>query len=376
MITSFLPHNEQKVSRFGFGAMRLPLLDHNDQSSINESEALTMIRHAIDNGVTYVDTAYGYHGGKSETFIGKALKDGYREKVSLATKLPVWLVETREDMDRLFHEQLERLGVEYVDFYLLHALNQNHFEKMKTLGYQDFLNQLKSEGKIRFAGFSFHDELDVFKSIIDDYDWDMTQIQLNLLDENYQAGLEGLYYAAKKEIKIVIMEPLRGGALSSPPKEVQQAYQQFPVSRSSVEWSFRYLYNMPEIMTILSGMSTMEQVKDNLRIFAQAKANTLTQEEKELLEQVKELFLARIKTHCTGCSYCQPCPQDVKIPDIFRGYDNHYMLDALEGWKKQYASFIENNHDASKCIACGLCEEACPQHLPIISLLEEIHQQA
>ncbi len=375
MSSALLPGNVQSVSRLGFGCMRLPLLDSNDPTSINFPLATSMLRHAIDQGVNYVDTAYGYHGGKSESFVGEALKDGYRDKVVLATKLPVWLVETREDMDRLLNEQLTRLQTDYVDFYLLHALNKSSFEKIKALGYQDFLDKALADGKIRFPGFSFHDDIDTYLKIVDDYPWQMSQIQLNILDDDYQAGLKGLRYASNKGIKMVIMEPLRGGALAIPPKEVQQAYDDFPISRSSVEWSFRYLYNMPEVMTILSGMSTMEQVQDNLQIFENAHVHSLSADERKLIEKVKQLFLSRIKTKCTACSYCQPCPQNVHIPHIFSGYDNHYILDKLPQFTKQYKQFIEEGKDGGLCIACGLCEEACPQHLPIIRLLEEIHQE-
>lgn len=372
---AFLPGDKAMVSRLGFGCMRLPLTDPQDASTINRPLAISMIRHAIDNGVTYIDTAYGYHGGNSEGLVGEALKDGYREKVQLATKLPLWLIETREDMDRIFNEQLERLQVDYVDFYLLHAVDKERYEKVKELGYQGFLDQKIKEGKVRFPGFSFHDDLDTFIKVVDDYPWAMSQIQLNILDDDYQAGIKGLQYAADKGIKLVIMEPLRGGALANPPKEVQAAYDAFSVKRSSVEWCFRYLYNMPQVMTILSGMSTMEQIEDNLRIFKNAAANTMAEDELALIEKVKQLFLARIKTKCTACSYCQPCPQNVHIPNIFNDYDSHLILDQVDNFKNQYQNLIKEGKDASLCIACGQCEEACPQHLPIIDLLAEIHNE-
>ncbi len=363
------------VSRLGFGAMRLPTKEAGQKRVINREEAVAMIRHAIDQGVNYMDTAYPYHGGESELVMGEALQNGYREKVVLATKLPVWLVKKREDMDRFLDEQLMKLKTDHVDFYLLHALNKNSFEQMQKLDYPEFLDKAVASGKIRYPSFSFHDEADLFPKIIDDYPWKMAQIQLNLLDGEYQAGLDGMRYASAKGVGIVVMEPLRGGALVTPPAEVKALYHDFPVRRSSVEWAFRYLYNMPEVMTILSGMSTMEQVKDNLRIFESAAANVVTPEEEALFAKVKEAYLSRIKTNCTGCNYCQPCPKNVVIPNIFRGYDNAAMLDTKPEFMNRYKAMTEEKKDASLCVSCGICQKACPQHLPIIQYLKEIRAE-
>ena len=363
------------VSRLGFGAMRLPTMQLDSKRVIDRKEAVAMIRHAIDQGVTYVDTAYPYHGGESELVMGEALQGGYREKVTLATKLPVWLVKKREDMDRYLDEQLTKLKTDHVDFYLLHALNKNTFGTMQKLNYQEFLDKAVQEGKIRYPAFSFHDGGELFLRIIDDYPWKMAQIQLNLLDGEYQAGLAGMRYAAQKGVGIVVMEPLRGGALATPPAEVQALYDSYPIRRSSVEWAFRYLYNMPEVMTILSGMSAMEQVKDNLRIFESAAMNVVTPEEEALFAKVKEAYLSRIKTSCTGCNYCQPCPKNVAIPTIFRGYDNAAMLDKKPEFLGRYRSLLDEGKDAGQCVACGLCEKACPQHLPVIRYLKEIRAE-
>ena len=360
------------VSRLGFGAMRLPTKESGDKRVIDREEAIAMIRYAIDNGVTYIDTAYPYHGGESELVVGEALKGGYRDKVVLATKLPVWLVKTREDMDRLLDEQLQKLQTDHIDFYLLHAMNKNSFEAMQKLGYHDFLDSAIASGKIRYPSFSFHDEYDLFPRIIDDYPWKMAQIQLNLLDGEYQAGLAGMKYATDKGVGIVVMEPLRGGALATPPAEVNALYEGFEQKHSSVEWAFRYLYNMPEVLTILSGMSTMEQVKDNLRIFESAAVGVITREEEALLEAVRQAYVKRIKTNCTGCNYCQPCPKNVAIPHIFRGYDSAAMLDKKPEFFDRYANLVSEKKDAAQCVSCGLCEKACPQHLPIIRYLKEI----
>lgn len=356
-------------SALGFGAMRLPT---NEDGTINQPEAIRMIRHAIDNGVTYVDTAYPYHSGESELVVGKALKDGYREKVILATKLPVWKVEKHEDMMALLDEQLEKLGVDCIDLYLLHAMSADRLEKMRRLDYKKFLGEALAQGKIRYPAFSFHDNKDTFLEILNDYDWKMCQVQMNILDGDTQATLEGIRTAGEKGVGVVIMEPLRGGMLANPPADVQALYDAFPVKRSCVEWAFRYLYTMPEVKCILSGMSTMEQVVDNLRIFDVPAGEKLSEEETALLAEVKETYLKRTKTRCTGCRYCQPCPMGVTIPSIFQGYDG-VLLRGNGDFTKRYAEIVTNENDASRCVQCGQCEAACPQSLPIIQFLQEIH---
>lgn len=364
-----------EVSRLGFGAMRMPTVQVNNEAAIDEEKAIAMIRHAIDQGVNYIDTAYAYHGGASEPLVAKALKDGYREKVVLATKLPCWLVETREDMDRFLDEQLQKLETDYIDFYLLHALSKTGFEKMQSLGYDDFLDKALAAGKIKYPSFSFHDDYDAFHTILHAYPWKMAQVQMNFLDDENQATLKGIREAADMGIGVVIMEPLRGGALANPPQVVKDLYSKFPVKRSAAEWAFRYLYDMPQVMTILSGMSSMEQVTDNLEIFKHSTVNCMDETEHALLKQVKEAYLSRMKTRCTGCAYCQPCPMGVVIPRIFTGYDNAVMLDTEKDFHNGYDNFVEKKIDASQCISCGKCEGDCPQHLPIIDLLKEIHQE-
>ncbi len=368
-----------EVSTFGMGCMRLPLEAQpdgtKDYTKIDEQEAIKMIRYAIDNGVNYLDTAYPYHGGNSELLVAKALKDGYRDKVKIATKLPVWLAKTYDDFEKLLDEQLGKLEVDCIDFYLLHALSKDRWEEIKKLGVLDFLDKAVESGKIKYPGFSFHDELPVFKDIIDSYDWKMCQIQLNILDQNYQAGVEGMQYAASKGIPVVIMEPLKGGRLAhNVPDDVKKLWDQADTKRSPVEWAFRWLYNFPEITVILSGVSTMEQLKDNIEIFSKAAPNSMDEKELELVRKVKDLYDSKIKVGCTSCNYCMPCPSGVNIPGIFSLYNDYSIYGGLEESKNRYKEFIKENKDASNCVECGQCESECPQHISIIEKLKEAHE--
>lgn len=365
-----------EVSTFGMGCMRLPLQQvegqANDPAKINEEEAIELIRHAIDNGVNYVDTAYPYHGGNSELVVGKALKDGYREKVKLATKLPVWATNTYEDFDKYLDEQLAKLEVDYVDFYLLHALNSGTWAKIKQLGVLEWLDKAVQSGRIRYPSFSFHDELPLFKEIIDSYDWKMCQIQLNILDEEYQAGLEGMYYAAERGIPVVIMEPLRGGSLArNVPDDIRGMWASAEADRSPVDWAFRWLGNFPEVNVILSGVNDLTQLKDNLNIFDTIVPNGLKQDELQLVAQVRDSYKSKIKVNCTRCNYCVPCPAGVAIPDVFSHYNNASIFNTLEDQKRSYQNLVRNKKDASYCVECGSCEEACPQNIPIIEKLAE-----
>lgn len=370
MLMTKFPQIERESSMLGFGCMRFPVTA---EGKIDEAEAIAMVRRAIDGGVRYIDTAYPYHDGQSEYVVGKALRDGYREKVILTTKLPVWKVEKHEDMMALLDEQLEKLGVDHVDFYLLHALDENRFEKMSALDYKGFFAEALRQGKIRYPGFSFHDNADTFLRILRDYDWKMCQVQMNILDDNNQATVEGIREAGRRNIGVVVMEPLRGGMLANPPADVQRIYEGTDVRRSSVAWAFRYLCAMPEVVTILSGMSTMEQVEDNLRIFADMSREELTQDEQNVLAQAKEAYMSRMKTRCTGCRYCQPCPRGIRIPHIFQGYDGTLLREQGD-YRGEYAKLVAEHADASQCVGCRKCERACPQHLPIVRYLKEIHE--
>ena len=362
-----------KVSALGFGAMRLPTIG-GDDGRIDEDLAIKMIRYAIDNGVNYVDTAYGYHRGNSEIVVGKALKDGYREKTMLATKLPPWHVNVKEDMDRLLNEQLRKLDTDHIDFYLLHALNKDTWKKLYNLGVLDWAEGVKEEGKIRYLGFSFHDDLETFKKIVDAYDWTFCQIQYNYMDIEHQAGMEGLRYASNKGLAVVIMEPLRGGRLANPPDRVRQVFESFPIKRSPVAWALLWLWNQPEVSTVLSGMSNFEQVKENLEIADKSGINIFTQEELRLIERVRETYLGIKAIDCNECGYCMPCPNGVNIPLNFHLYNEGVRYNDFGGPRWHYRNGMQESERASSCIKCGVCEPKCPQHLPIRDLLEKVKE--
>lgn len=361
----------EEVSLLGFGCMRLPTLPTGE---IDEVQAVEIIRYAVDHGVNYLDTAYGYHQGKSEALVGKAIQNGYRERVNIATKLPVWLLESSEDCEKLFKEQLERLGVEYVDFYLLHALNRDYWHRSKKYKALEFLDRAKADGRIRYAGFSFHDDLSVFKDIVDSYPWDFCQIQLNYMDEDYQAGVEGLKYAAERGLGVIIMEPLRGGRLvRNVPKEIQELFAHASQERTPAEWAFRWVANHPEVSLILSGMGNLAEVKENIRVMGEAAPLSLTEEELGIVQQAKQFYLERVKILCTDCKYCLPCPQNVAIPQIFAMYNNASIYNSFKNDKWQYNDLQKKGQDGAQCIACGQCESVCPQDLKIIETLELAH---
>jgi len=372
MLYRKLGNTGKKVSILGYGCMRLPVAGE-DPEKIDEKKATELLRYAIDHGVNYVDSAYSYHGGMGEVFLGKALSDGYREKVHLATKLSCKRVNCKEDMDRFLNEQLEKLRTDCIDFYLLHAVKKSYWEKMKKFGIIDFLERARADGKIRYTGFSFHDEPDVFKEVVDAYPWDVCQIQFNYLDENFQAGIEGLKYAAEKGLAVVIMEPLRGGNLASKiPEEARKVWGRAEVKRTPAEWAFRYLWNYPEISVVLSGMSEMEHLKENLRIAEQGQPNSLSAEEKRLISEVSEIYRSRIKVNCTNCKYCMPCPSGVNIPRNLSYLNDIFMLDDVENARFQYGVLLLPEEKAGNCIECGECEEVCPQNIKIREMLKEV----
>jgi len=364
-----------RCSILGFGAMRLPTLN-NDDSQIDEDKAIEMIRYAIDHGVNYVDTAYPYHRGKSEILVGKALKDGYREKVFLATKSPVWQVEKHDDFYKFLDEQLKKLQTNHIDMYLMHALSEERWEKIKSLRFDKFFERAKTEGKVRFAGFSFHDKYPIFKRIIDEYDgWDFCQIQLNYMDITYQAGLNGLKYASSKGLPIVIMEPLKGGKLARLPEKAMNVLRRSGKNWSAVEWSLRWLANFPEVSVILSGMSTFEQVKENVEIAERLAPHNLTEEELHLIDELRKTLQSYAVINCTECGYCMPCPHGVDIPANFRLYNEAIMFENFEMAKGEYRWFSSQKISAAFCTECGECLSKCPQNLQIPTLMKKIHRE-
>ena len=355
----------EKVSALGYGCMRLPLLDPKDGKSINQEEAIRMIRTAIDAGLNYVDTAYPYHDGESERLVGKALKDGYREKVFLATKLPMWMVHKTEDFDLYLNEQLQKLDTDHIDMYMLHAMDKGRYEDMCKYHLTDKLTEAKASGKIRYAGFSFHDDAETFRTIVDAYDWDFCQIQMNYIDINNQATIAGMEYAASKGIAVIIMEPLLGGKLANPPKQVAKA---LSPDKTPVEWALDFLWNRPEVSVILSGMSDMKQTMENMLYADRSAVGMLSDEELEMLDQAKEIYETKAVVPCTKCRYCMPCPFGLDIPELFESY-NRTVTQGMKEARKLYDS-MEVKADA--CRKCYRCEKECPQHIKISEVMEEL----
>jgi predicted aldo/keto reductase-like oxidoreductase len=304
--------------------------------------------------------------------VAKALKDGYRQRVNLATKLPSWLIKTREDMDRYLDEQLARLETDVIDFYLVHAINRGVWPQLKEAGFGEFLDQAIKKGKIRYAGFSFHDQLGLFKEAVDSYDWSFCQIQYNYVDEQYQAGREGLEYAAAKGLGVVVMEPLRGGNLAKLPDEAKAVVDKSAVKRTPVEWALRWVWNHPEVSVALSGMNAMEQVEENVRIAGEASAHSLTAAELSAIDAVKKIFKDKVKVPCTGCAYCMPCPVGINIPACFSTFNDYWMFDEDPQAKRMYGIWASMAAPASKCAECGACEHHCPQQIEIRQELKRV----
>ena len=361
-------------SAFGLGCMRFNGAASGD-SVIDEEKAVSLIRRAIDGGVTYLDTAYVYLSKTSEIVLGKALRDGYRDRVTIATKMPSEAVHDRASMEALLAEELGKLQTDHIDFYLMHGINKEKWEYFKSIGAPQFFDDMKKAGKIRYKCFSFHGPYEEFESILNDYDWDMVQIQYNFMDINNQAGTRGLELAGKKGIPVVIMEGLLGGRLSKAPSNVQALYDAFPVKRSPVEWAFRWLCNHPEVSVVLSGCNEENQIDDNLRIFDTVESGIVSEEELKLMDDVRQAYISRTKIGCTGCRYCMPCPNGVNIPGIFSAWNNAslYDTDPKNDWNIR--QIREKNNGADRCIACGACEAACPQHLNIIESLQTAWQE-
>ena len=354
-----------ETSLLGFGCMRFPVTP---EGKIDEPEAQKMLDKAIASGVNYIDTAYPYHDGASEPFVGKALKKYDRSSFYLATKLPVWLVNTAEDVDKYLEEQLQRLQTDYIDFYLMHALDADRWHKMLEVGCVKRLEELKAEGKIKYLGFSFHDRYEAFEEIIHYRDWDFCQIQLNYIDVDEQAGLKGYELAAKKQVPLVIMEPIKGGSLAVCADDIMEKFHAIDKEASAASFALRWVGSLPGVKVILSGMSTMEQVEDNLATFEEFQP--LSETEKKTIDDIVALMNSRIQNGCTGCRYCMPCPAGVDIPGTFRAWNSYHMYQNYNVAKWLWENELGESHQAKNCIKCGKCEAACPQKLSIRRDLE------
>ncbi len=358
-----------ETSLLGFGCMRFPV---NADGSINEELAEEMLDKAIANGVNYIDTAYPYHGGKSEPFVGKALAKYDRSSYYLATKLPVWDVHSLEDVDRIFNEQLTRLRTDYVDFYLLHAMGRDRFHEMRDMGVISKLEEMKAAGKIKYLGFSFHDSYDAFEEMINYKDWDFCQIQLNYMDTEEQAGLKGYQLATDKGIPVVIMEPIKGGSLASFADDITARFRAMDPNASTASFALRFVGSLPGVKVILSGMSNMEQVDDNLNTFIDFKPLS-DAEEKEIMDIVS-LLRSRVQNGCTGCRYCMPCPAGVDIPGCFQAWNTYHMYQMYDAAKWKWETDLGDKKQAKNCIKCGKCEAACPQKISIREDLEKVQK--
>ena len=376
MLHRTMPKNGDELSILGFGCMRLPVKN----GSIDEADAVRLIRSAIDQGVNYVDTAWPYHAGESEEVLGRALQDGYRQKVKLATKLPSWMLESRADMDRFLNAQLKKLQTEQIDYYLVHALNGTLWDNVERLGVCDFLDQAIKDGRIVNAGFSFHGLAGDFARIVDAYPWVFCQIQYNYLDEDNQAGTAGLEYAASKGLGVIVMEPLRGGhlALPTPPPDIASIWNEASTRRTPAEWALRWIWNRPEVTVVLSGMNQDSQLNENLAIAATAHPGGLEGDELALVQRASQTYRELMKVSCTGCGYCMPCPANVAIPLCFEEFNTAHMFGNVEDGKFRYALRLSGElvdgepGYASLCVECGQCMEKCPQAIPIPDTLAEV----
>jgi predicted aldo/keto reductase-like oxidoreductase len=370
--------NGFKVSLLGMGCMRLPRVfsPGDSEARVDEEKAIELIQYAADHGINYFDTAYGYHHTTSESVLGEALEGPRRDKVKIVTKQPFAVMTTQADIRRNLENTLRKLRTDHLDVYLIHNIQKAHWEDIKKRNIIEEYEKFRSEGLIRAIGYSYHGDLPTFKDILSFYSWDMCQIQQNLIDVDHEATEEGIKLAGDKGTALVIMEPLRGGSLATPPEVIKALYDEFPVKRSAVEWAFRHMINYPQVSTILSGMTTLEQLKENIEIFSKpdAVANSLSDEEKKILARVKATYESMASVPCTACEYCLPCSQGVRIPDVFARYNAGVMFGTLEPVKRQYYFLTKSKQDASLCITCGECMEKCPQHIEIPTQLALAHE--
>jgi predicted aldo/keto reductase-like oxidoreductase len=374
-----LGNTGEKVSILGFGTMRLP---HNKSNNeINEKEASKILSYGIDNGINIIDTGYSFHSsslkgkGNCEPFIGEFLDTGYRSKILLSAKLPSWQIKKREDMDKIFNDQLERLKTDYIDIYMLHGLTEDYWSNYKSLNVFEFLDNLLEEGKIKHVGFSAHVEFDTLMNILDDYDkWEVVLSQMNYLDENYKSGLAGLNLISSMGMGNIIMEPLRGGKLvQNIPKDIKDMWDSADVKRTPVEWALNYLWNMKNISCVFSGMNSLEQVKENIDIASNFKFNSISENDAFLIQEVAREYRFKRGNDCTSCQYCMPCPNGVNIPNCFKEYNVAKMLNNPKASAMHYFNLIPEESRADKCNNCNKCLNFCPQLINIPEELEKVN---
>jgi predicted aldo/keto reductase-like oxidoreductase len=376
-----------QVSALGLGCMRLPRLykEGSNTTEVDREKAYEIIRYAADHGVNYFDTAYGYHNRTSEEVLGEALEGGRREKVKIVTKQPFPVMADLksgggktilENARKNLENTLKKLRTSYLDVYLIHNIQISTWQDIKENRIIEEYEKFRAEGLIRAIGFSYHGKFPCFKEVLEFYDWGMCQIQQNLLDINNEATVEGIKLAGKKGCALVIMEPLRGGGLATPPPAVSAIYDEYPVKRSAVEWAFRYLLDYPEVSTILSGITTMEQLKEDVEIFSKPDAvpNCLSGEEKKLIAGVRAGYESLVSIPCTACEYCLPCPKGVNIPGVFSRFNEAAMFGSYAQPRRSYFFMTRSGQDASRCASCGACETKCPQHIGIIEKLKTAHE--
>ncbi len=372
-----VPKNGDKLSVLGFGCMRLPM----KEQVVDEERAIKQIRLAIENGVNYVDSAPPYHMGESEKVLGKALLDGYRSKVKIATKLSPFMLHKAEDMEKMLNSQLQKLQTDHIDYYLLHGLEAEFWKKMQRFGALKFLEKAKKEGKIVNTGFSFHGSISTFKEIIEANDWIMCQIQYNFLDEKLQAGTEGLKYAVSKKLAVLVMEPLRGGSLANKlPAEAKKIYDAAPIKRTPAEWGLRWVWNHPEVTLVLSGMNQEKQILENIATAESALPNSMTLNELKVMKSVSDAYRKQLRVSCTGCQYCMPCPNGVNIPRNFQAYNDLYISGDEQQARGMYAMFLMGGltgtrTDAVLCKDCKQCMVRCPQGINIPEKLKEVAKE-
>ncbi len=375
-----LVKNGEDISLLGYGCMRLPTKG----TSINKELAFSQMKLAFDSGVNYYDTAYLYHAGKSEVVLGEFVKKyNIREKIYIADKLPTFIINKESQIEKIFNTQLKRLDTEYIDYYLMHMLSSlKDWEKLKDLGILEFIKNKKESGEIKHIGFSFHGQPEEFIKILEDYKWEFCQIQLNYLDETYQAGVAGLKRAEELDIGVVAMEPLRGGSLAkNAPDKVKEIFSKYPEKHSSAYWALRFVMNFSGIKTVLSGMNVTEHIIDNVNVASSTEPNSMSEKEKNIIDQVKFVYNELMKVTCTGCNYCMPCPFGVDIPGTFSEYNNMYYFNTGNAFGRfQYAGKCSGMLGGSKsgadlCTNCGKCKKHCPQNIDIPTKLKEAHKK-